>query len=117
MARLTVEDCLGHVENRFDLILKASKRARLIERGAEPMVDWDNDKPTVLALREIANGLLDKQISEDSDQASKDETQIPEAEAEKTVDAKTEEAIENAEPAIEQKENQASQTAENDQEA
>lgn len=58
MARLTVEDCLPHVENRFDLILKSAKRAREIERGSEPLVPWDNDKPTVLALREIAAGLL-----------------------------------------------------------
>ena len=55
MARVTVEDCLENVDNRFDLVLKASIRAHQLELGAaEPMVDRENDKPTVLALREIA---------------------------------------------------------------
>lgn len=57
MARLTVEDCLQHVDNRFELILKASKRAREIIRGGDPLVPWDNDQATVVALREIAAGL------------------------------------------------------------
>ncbi|MBN1684625.1 MAG: DNA-directed RNA polymerase subunit omega [Gammaproteobacteria bacterium] len=57
MARLTVEDCLKHSNNRFDLVLEASERARQIEKGAEPLVPWENDKPTVVALREIAKGL------------------------------------------------------------
>jgi DNA-directed RNA polymerase subunit omega len=57
MARVTVEDCLEFVDNRFDLVLKAADRARKLERGvAEPMVPLDNDKPTVIALREIAEG-------------------------------------------------------------
>jgi DNA-directed RNA polymerase subunit omega len=59
MARVTVEDCLEHVSNRFELVMVASKRAREIAiRGAQPMVDWENDKPTVVALREIAEGLV-----------------------------------------------------------
>ena len=58
MARLTVEDCLPNVENRFELVLKASARARQLERGAEAAVAWDKDKPTVVALREIAAGVL-----------------------------------------------------------
>jgi len=58
MARITVEDCLEHVENRFDLVLLASRRARQISQGAEPMVPVDNDKPTVIALREIAENLI-----------------------------------------------------------
>jgi DNA-directed RNA polymerase subunit omega len=58
MARITVEDCLEHVVNRFELVLVASKRAREIAvQGAQPMVEWENDKPTVVALREIAEGL------------------------------------------------------------
>lgn len=57
MARVTVEDCLGNVENRFDLVLKAAKRAHKLELGgADPMVPRENDKPTVIALREIASG-------------------------------------------------------------
>jgi len=63
MARVTVEDCLEHVENRFELVMVASKRARQIAvRGAQPMVEWENDKPTVVALREIAQGLVKRDI-------------------------------------------------------
>ena len=58
MARITVEDCLPNVANRFDLVLLASKRARQIAMGSRPLVDAENDKPTVLALREIADGLM-----------------------------------------------------------
>jgi DNA-directed RNA polymerase subunit omega len=58
MARITVEDCLDHVDNRFDLVLLGTKRARQLARGVEPLLPWRNDKPTVLALREIAAGLL-----------------------------------------------------------
>ncbi|WP_423063504.1 DNA-directed RNA polymerase subunit omega [Candidiatus Paracoxiella cheracis] len=57
MARVTVEDCLDHVENRFELVIKASQRAHALELGAaDPMVPRENDKPTVIALREIAAG-------------------------------------------------------------
>lgn len=57
MARVTVEDCLKNVKNRFDLVLKAAKRAHILELGgADPLVPVENDKPTVLALREIAAG-------------------------------------------------------------
>lgn len=63
MARVTVEDCLEHVENRFELVMVASKRARDIAvRGAQPMVEWENDKPTVVALREIAEGLISRDM-------------------------------------------------------
>ena len=57
MARVTVEDCLENVDNRFQLVMLATKRARQIAtKGHEPMVPEENDKPTVLALREIADG-------------------------------------------------------------
>lgn len=59
MARITVEDCLKHADNRFELVLLAAKRARQLLAGAEPLVDWGNDKATVVALREIAAGRLD----------------------------------------------------------
>ena len=59
MARVTVEDCLGKVENSFELVLKASHRAHALANGAQPLVDEMGDKPTVVALREIAEGLLD----------------------------------------------------------
>lgn len=59
MARVTVEDCLDKVENRFELVMVASKRARAIATGgSEPLVSIDSDKPTVLALREIAEEKL-----------------------------------------------------------
>jgi DNA-directed RNA polymerase subunit omega len=59
MARITVEDCLDHVDNRFDLVLLATKRARQLAGGRiEPLVPVNNDKPTVVALREIAEGLI-----------------------------------------------------------
>jgi DNA-directed RNA polymerase subunit omega len=56
MARVTVEDCLKNVKNRFELVILAAKRARQLMRGKEAKVPWDNDKPTVVALREIAAG-------------------------------------------------------------
>ncbi|BCX89310.1 DNA-directed RNA polymerase subunit omega [Methylomarinovum tepidoasis] len=59
MARITVEDCLDKVENRFELVLLATKRARQLLAGAEPLVPWGDDKATVVALREIAAGKLD----------------------------------------------------------
>jgi len=62
MARITVEDCLEHVDNRFQLVLVATKRARQIVKGSTPLVSVDNDKPTVIALREIADGLVTKAI-------------------------------------------------------
>ncbi len=59
MARITIEDCLKNVENRFQLVLIASKRARRLSLGGvEATVPWENDKPTVVALREVAAGNL-----------------------------------------------------------
>ncbi len=61
MARVTVEDCLEHVDNRFDLVMLASKRARQLHNGKPALLPIENDKLTVLALREIAAGLVDEQ--------------------------------------------------------
>jgi len=58
MARVTVEDCLENVDNRFELVLLATKRARQLANGQEAKVPWENDKPTVVALREIALNLV-----------------------------------------------------------
>jgi DNA-directed RNA polymerase subunit omega len=59
MARITVEDCLDHVDNRFELVMVGSKRARQIATGGRPaLVPEENDKPTVIALREIEEGLV-----------------------------------------------------------
>jgi DNA-directed RNA polymerase subunit omega len=63
MARVTVEDCLENVANRFELVMVASKRARqLATGGKDPMVQEESDKPTVIALREIAEGFITNEI-------------------------------------------------------
>ncbi len=67
MARITVEDCLEKVSNRFQLVLIATKRARQLDNGRAPLVEPDNDKSTVIALREIAEGLIDESILDQSD--------------------------------------------------
>ena len=59
MARVTVEDCLDKIPNRFDLVVLAARRARDLTLGRAPFVERENDKPTVIALREIAEGLID----------------------------------------------------------
>jgi DNA-directed RNA polymerase subunit omega len=64
MARITVEDCLDQVDNRFELVLIASRRARDLALGKEALVPWENDKPTVVALRELAEGRLDHLLQE-----------------------------------------------------
>lgn len=73
MARITVEDCLEHVDNRFDLVLLATKRARQVANGIEPTLPWQNDKPTVMALREIAAGNITSNVLQEA-QASIDES-------------------------------------------
>ena len=73
MARITVEDSLKNSENMFEMVLLASKRARQIANGSEPMVPRNNDKPTVIALREIADGLITNEIMEAREKAVQDE--------------------------------------------
>lgn len=91
MARITVTDCLDHVDNRFQLVLIATKRARQLILGAAPLVEAENDKPTVIALREIAEGLigpsiLDEEVTlpglefdEDGDVVEMDDAAVEEA--------------------------------------
>ena len=68
MARITIEDCLHQgVENQFELVLVAAKRARRLANGAEPLVEWQNDKPTVVALREIAEGKVNRDLLLEAD--------------------------------------------------
>jgi DNA-directed RNA polymerase subunit omega len=72
MARITVEDCLEHVANRFELVIVAAKRARQLMRGSvNPTVPWENDKATVVALREIATGHTDFSDAHEIDRAPK----------------------------------------------
>ncbi len=73
MARITVEDCLDNIDNIFEMVLVAAKRARRIAHGAEAMVELENDKPTVLALREIADGLVTPAILDEIEQPPTDE--------------------------------------------
>lgn len=79
MARITVEDCLENVDNLFELVLVAAKRARRLANGAEAYVDWENDKPTVVALREIAAGDVTRDILDEVDQP---EPEVPEIQPE-----------------------------------
>jgi DNA-directed RNA polymerase subunit omega len=74
MARITVEDCLAVVDNRFELVLMASKRARQLAKGVEPTIDNSEhqDKPTVLALREIASRRIDQQLIDDVEKAERE---------------------------------------------
>lgn len=73
MARVTVEDCLDNVDNRFQLVLVATKRARQLEKGREAQLPWENDKPTVMALREIATGLVGREVLDAVDQEPEEE--------------------------------------------
>ena len=83
MARVTVEDCVDRVGNRFELVMMATKRARQISLGATPLLDAENDKPTVIALREIAEGLVDAasieagEVVEEEFEEEEDEVIVP----------------------------------------
>jgi DNA-directed RNA polymerase subunit omega len=81
MARVTVEDCLEHVDNRFELVLIASRRARQIAQGKDAFVDLENDKPTVVALREIAEGKINKAVMD----AAEKEVEITPEEPEESI--------------------------------
>jgi DNA-directed RNA polymerase subunit omega len=72
MARITVEDCLAVVDNRFELVLMATRRARQIAKGAESLVDAHNDKPTVVALREIAGRKVSTEMIDQIDRAERE---------------------------------------------
>ena len=79
MARITVEDCLENIDNIFEMVLVAAKRARRIAHGADPMVELENDKPTVVALREIAEGLVTPSILEEIEEPVSEDLLQPEA--------------------------------------
>jgi len=89
VARITVEDCLEKVENRFHLVRVASKRARQLMLGKTPTLEWDNDKPTVVALREIASGNINEEMLDAATQAEKEEENFSQSE----VDAELSELI------------------------
>jgi DNA-directed RNA polymerase subunit omega len=85
MARITVEDCLQNEPNLFNLVLLAAKRARRLANGAEATVDWDTDKPTVVALREIAAGNITPEMLREPE--PRQESIVPEVEMEATFRA------------------------------
>lgn len=62
MARVTVEDCVDKITNRFEMVLSASHRARQLYAGADAHLEWENDKPTVMALREISEGHITEEV-------------------------------------------------------
>ena len=80
MARITVQDCLQNVDNLFDMVMIAAKRARRLANGAEPLVERENDKPTVIALREIAAGLINEEILQEVSEPENDLLSSEEAE-------------------------------------
>jgi len=82
MARVTVEDCLQNVDNLFQLVLLASQRARRLANGAEATVPLENDKPTVVALREIAAGNITPEMLQEPDRPIQPEAAVPDADNE-----------------------------------
>ncbi|EEB77689.1 MAG: DNA-directed RNA polymerase subunit omega [Halioglobus sp.] len=87
MARVTVQDCLENVANRFELVMVASKRARQIATGGkDPLVEEESDKPTVIALREIAEGLVTADILTREDELEAEE-ELAEVMSEATSEA------------------------------
>ena len=87
MARVTVEDCLENVDNRFDLVMVATRRARQLTNGKEPLVDVEKDKPTVVALREIAEGLISNEIMDKIEADASAAAEAAALEAEANMDA------------------------------
>lgn len=79
MARITVEDCLSNIDNIFEMVLVAAKRARRVAHGADALVEVENDKPTVVALREIAAGHITPSILEEIETPTPEEFMQPEA--------------------------------------
>lgn len=67
MARVTVEDCIDVINNRFEMVLSAARRSRQLLNGAEPNLEWENDKPTVMALREISEGIITKDVLDEAE--------------------------------------------------
>ncbi len=79
MARVTIEDCIEQIDNQFELVLVASKRARQLENGADPQLPVERDKPTVLALREIAAAEVTRQSLEEQEAREASEAMAAEA--------------------------------------
>lgn len=105
MARITVEDCLDKVDNRFQLVLVATRRARQLEQGKQSTLELENDKPTVLALREIAAGLVGAEILREAEVQPEEMEEIEisaEAEVEAEAGAEPSQDEVSAEPSAEE---------------
>ncbi|HHQ69664.1 MAG TPA: DNA-directed RNA polymerase subunit omega [Halothiobacillaceae bacterium] len=86
MARVTIEDCIDKIPNRFELVLNAARRARQIEQGAEPLVPMGKEKPVVIALREIGEGKIDpKKIEQIQNERNLAQSQVSEAQIRKEL--------------------------------
>jgi DNA-directed RNA polymerase subunit omega len=103
MARITVEDCLDHVDNRFELVMVSSKRARqLATGGKDPLLPWENDKPTVMALREIEAGLINASILTEKEEPEELLMESIDEDEETAVSEETATASEESAPVSEQ---------------
>tara|TARA_X000000368_G_C22545025_1_gene499544 strand:+ start:50 stop:451 length:402 start_codon:yes stop_codon:yes gene_type:complete len=96
MARITVEDCLEKVDNRFHLVRVASKRARQLMNGKEPSLEWDNDKATVVALREIAAGNITEEMLEEKPVINEEDGIFEQAEIDAEIGALLSEDVESS---------------------
>ena len=117
MARITVEDCLEKVNNRFHLVRVASKRARQIMNGKEPTLEWDNDKATVLALREIAAGNITEEMLDEKPVINEEDGLFEQTEIDAEIGALLNANISETQDGIEAKSEDTLEVDENEVEA
>ena len=114
MARITVEDCLEKVNNRFHLVRVASKRARQIMNGKEPTLEWDNDKATVLALREIAAGNITEEMLNEKPVVNDEDSLFEQAEIDAEIGAVLDADVTDNQEKVELKSDEISENIESD---
>ena len=114
MARITVEDCLEKVDNRFHLVRVASKRARQLMNGKEPTLDWDNDKATVLALREIAAGNITEEMLNEKPVVNDEDSLFEQAEIDAEIGAVLDADVTDDQEKVELKSDEISENIESD---
>ena len=114
MARITVEDCLEKVDNRFHLVRVASKRARQLMNGKDPTLDWDNDKATVLALREIAAGNITEEMLNEKPVVNDEDSLFEQAEIDAEIGAVLDADVTDDQEKVELKSDEISENIESD---
>ena len=114
MARITVEDCLEKVDNRFHLVRVASKRARQLMNGKDPTLDWDNDKATVLALREIAAGNITEEMLNEKPVVNDQDSLFEQAEIDAEIGAVLDADVTDNQEKVELKSDEISENIESD---